>query len=101
MTEAGEQAEVAGMWMSLCADQAWGCVCLYFFVGFYFAFWFLFVCYFNAYICFAATQSCEEKLLAWDSPGQTLELERARSEPLLTPVVPFVLNRAPCKLAAG
>ncbi|XP_009700152.1 PREDICTED: calcium/calmodulin-dependent protein kinase type II subunit gamma-like, partial [Phaethon lepturus] len=42
-----------------------------------------------------ATQSCEEKLLAWDSPGQTLELERARSEPLLTPVVPFVLNRAP------
>lgn len=62
---------------------------------------FLFVYYFNAYICFAATQSCEEKLLAWDSPGQTLELERARSEPLLTPVVPFVLNRAPCKLAAG
>ncbi|XP_010151944.1 PREDICTED: calcium/calmodulin-dependent protein kinase type II subunit gamma-like, partial [Eurypyga helias] len=42
-----------------------------------------------------ATQSCEEKLLAWDSPGQTLELERAQSEPLLTPVVPFVLNRAP------
>lgn len=94
--------EVAGgMWMSLCADRGWGCVCLYFFVGFYFAFWFLFVYYFNAYICFAATQSCEEKLLAWDSPGQTLELERARSEPLLTPVVPFVLNRAPCKLAAG
>lgn len=61
----------------------------------------LFVYYFNAYVCFAATQSCEEKLLAWDSPGQTLELERARSEPLLTPVVPFVLNRAPCKLAAG
>lgn len=61
---------------------------------------FLFVRYFNAYICFAATQSCEEKLHAWDSPGQTLELERARSEPLLTPVVPFVLNRAPCKLAA-
>ncbi|XP_010122279.1 PREDICTED: calcium/calmodulin-dependent protein kinase type II subunit gamma-like, partial [Chlamydotis macqueenii] len=57
-------------------------------------------------LCFSATQlagtvvslpvtSCEEKLLAWDSPGQTLELERARSEPLLTPVVPFVLNRAP------
>ncbi|GAB0192306.1 calcium/calmodulin-dependent protein kinase type II subunit gamma [Grus japonensis] len=44
-----------------------------------------------------ATQSCEEKLLAWDSPGQTLELERARSEPLLTPVVPFVLNRAPLR----
>ncbi|EMP28458.1 Calcium/calmodulin-dependent protein kinase type II subunit gamma [Chelonia mydas] len=41
-----------------------------------------------------ATQSCEEKLLAWDSPGQTLELERAQSEPLLTPVVPFVLNSA-------
>lgn len=89
------------MWMSLCADRGWGCVCLYFFLGFYFAFWFLFVYYFNAYICFAATKSCEEKLLAWDSPGQTLELERARSEPLLTPVVPFVLNRAPCKLAAG
>ncbi|XP_035185653.1 calcium/calmodulin-dependent protein kinase type II subunit gamma isoform X16 [Oxyura jamaicensis] len=53
-------------------------------------------------LCFSATtQSCEEKLLAWDSPGQTLELERARSEPLLTPVVPFVLNSAPCKLAAG
>ncbi|KAM9273498.1 calcium/calmodulin-dependent protein kinase type II subunit gamma isoform 4-T5 [Morus bassanus] len=44
-----------------------------------------------------ATQSCEEKLLAWDSPGQTLELERARSEPLLTPVVPFVLNCAPLR----
>ncbi|XP_053804692.1 calcium/calmodulin-dependent protein kinase type II subunit gamma isoform X3 [Vidua macroura] len=44
-----------------------------------------------------ATQSCEEKLHAWDSPGQTLELERARSEPLLTPVVPFVLNRAPLR----
>nr|XP_032634158.1 calcium/calmodulin-dependent protein kinase type II subunit gamma isoform X3 [Chelonoidis abingdonii] len=41
-----------------------------------------------------ATRSCEEKLLAWDSPGQTLELERAQSEPLLTPVVPFVLNSA-------
>ncbi|XP_048715031.1 calcium/calmodulin-dependent protein kinase type II subunit gamma isoform X15 [Caretta caretta] len=41
-----------------------------------------------------ATQSCEEKLLAWDSPGQTLELERAQSEPLLTPVVPFVFNSA-------
>ncbi|XP_075614704.1 calcium/calmodulin-dependent protein kinase type II subunit gamma isoform X10 [Balearica regulorum gibbericeps] len=49
-------------------------------------------------LCFSATtQSCEEKLLAWDSPGQTLELERARSEPLLTPVVPFVLNRAPLR----
>ncbi|XP_032838089.2 calcium/calmodulin-dependent protein kinase type II subunit gamma isoform X2 [Tyto alba] len=49
-------------------------------------------------LCFSATtQSCEEKLLAWDSPGQTLELERARSEPLLTPVVPFVLNCAPLR----
>nr|XP_054493642.1 calcium/calmodulin-dependent protein kinase type II subunit gamma isoform X2 [Agelaius phoeniceus] len=49
-------------------------------------------------LCFSATtQSCEEKLHAWDSPGQTLELERARSEPLLTPVVPFVLNRAPLR----
>ncbi|XP_074686731.1 calcium/calmodulin-dependent protein kinase type II subunit gamma isoform X12 [Strix aluco] len=49
-------------------------------------------------LCFSATtQSCEEKLLAWDSPGQTLELERARSEPLLTPVVPFVLNPAPLR----
>ncbi|KAM9133510.1 calcium/calmodulin-dependent protein kinase type II subunit gamma isoform 1-T3 [Pangshura tecta] len=46
-------------------------------------------------LCFSATtQSCEEKLLAWDSPGQTLELERAQSESLLTPVVPFVLNSA-------
>ncbi|XP_032634157.1 calcium/calmodulin-dependent protein kinase type II subunit gamma isoform X1 [Chelonoidis abingdonii] len=46
-------------------------------------------------LCFSATtRSCEEKLLAWDSPGQTLELERAQSEPLLTPVVPFVLNSA-------
>lgn len=87
----------------MCADRGWGCVCLHFFVVFLVFFLlsnFLFVRYFNAYICFAATQSCEEKLHAWDSPGQTLELERARSEPLLTPVVPFVLNRAPCKLAA-
>ncbi|XP_073208991.1 calcium/calmodulin-dependent protein kinase type II subunit gamma isoform X4 [Lepidochelys kempii] len=46
-------------------------------------------------LCFSATtQSCEEKLLAWDSPGQTLELEHAQSEPLLTPVVPFVFNSA-------
>ncbi|KAM7171316.1 calcium/calmodulin-dependent protein kinase type II subunit gamma isoform 3-T5 [Macrochelys suwanniensis] len=46
-------------------------------------------------LCFSATtQSYEEKLLAWDSPRQTLELERAQSEPLLTPVVPFVLNSA-------
>uniref|UniRef100_A0A7M4EK64 calcium/calmodulin-dependent protein kinase n=1 Tax=Crocodylus porosus TaxID=8502 RepID=A0A7M4EK64_CROPO len=44
-----------------------------------------------------STQSCEEKLLAWDSPGQTLELERAQSEPLLTPVVPFVLNSPPLR----
>ncbi|XP_019357936.1 PREDICTED: calcium/calmodulin-dependent protein kinase type II subunit gamma isoform X2 [Gavialis gangeticus] len=49
-------------------------------------------------LCFSATtQSCEEKLLAWDSPGQTLELERAQSEPLLTPVVPFVLNSPPLR----
>ncbi|XP_075466775.1 calcium/calmodulin-dependent protein kinase type II subunit gamma isoform X11 [Ascaphus truei] len=39
-----------------------------------------------------ATQSCEDKLLAWDSPGQTLELERTQSEPVLTPVVQFSLN---------
>ncbi|XP_029464861.1 calcium/calmodulin-dependent protein kinase type II subunit gamma isoform X18 [Rhinatrema bivittatum] len=44
-----------------------------------------------------ATQSCEEKLLAWDSPGQTVELERAQSEPILTPVVPFSLNSAPLR----
>ncbi|XP_067393619.1 calcium/calmodulin-dependent protein kinase type II subunit gamma isoform X3 [Emydura macquarii macquarii] len=45
--------------------------------------------------CFpVATQSCDEKLLAWASPGQTLELARAQSDPLLTPVVPFVLNSA-------
>nr|XP_033796384.1 calcium/calmodulin-dependent protein kinase type II subunit gamma isoform X9 [Geotrypetes seraphini] len=44
-----------------------------------------------------ATQSCEEKLLAWDSPGQTVELERAQSEPILTPVVPFSLNGAPLR----
>ncbi|XP_075466770.1 calcium/calmodulin-dependent protein kinase type II subunit gamma isoform X6 [Ascaphus truei] len=40
----------------------------------------------------ATTQSCEDKLLAWDSPGQTLELERTQSEPVLTPVVQFSLN---------
>ncbi|XP_067393679.1 calcium/calmodulin-dependent protein kinase type II subunit gamma isoform X10 [Emydura macquarii macquarii] len=46
-------------------------------------------------LCFSATtQSCDEKLLAWASPGQTLELARAQSDPLLTPVVPFVLNSA-------
>ncbi|KAE8591181.1 hypothetical protein XENTR_v10018332 [Xenopus tropicalis] len=39
-----------------------------------------------------AAQSCEEKLLAWDSPGQTVELEPAQSEPMLTPVVPFSLS---------
>ncbi|XP_030059247.1 calcium/calmodulin-dependent protein kinase type II subunit gamma isoform X5 [Microcaecilia unicolor] len=44
-----------------------------------------------------ATQSCEEKLLAWDSPGQTVELERAQSEPILTPVVPFSVNGAPLR----
>ncbi|XP_029464848.1 calcium/calmodulin-dependent protein kinase type II subunit gamma isoform X6 [Rhinatrema bivittatum] len=49
-------------------------------------------------LCFSATtQSCEEKLLAWDSPGQTVELERAQSEPILTPVVPFSLNSAPLR----
>ncbi|KAM4702504.1 calcium/calmodulin-dependent protein kinase type II subunit gamma isoform 2-T2 [Rhinophrynus dorsalis] len=43
--------------------------------------------------CSATNQSCEEKLLAWDSPGQTLELEPAQPEPvLLTPVVPFSVN---------
>ncbi|XP_018082313.1 calcium/calmodulin dependent protein kinase (CaM kinase) II gamma S homeolog isoform X14 [Xenopus laevis] len=41
-----------------------------------------------------ATQSCEEKLLAWESPGQTLELEPAQSEPMLTPVVPFSLSNS-------
>ncbi|XP_013915958.1 PREDICTED: calcium/calmodulin-dependent protein kinase type II subunit gamma isoform X10 [Thamnophis sirtalis] len=39
-----------------------------------------------------ATLSYEEKLLAWDSPGQTVELDRAQSEPVLTPVVPFAFN---------
>ncbi|XP_040293059.1 calcium/calmodulin-dependent protein kinase type II subunit gamma isoform X8 [Bufo bufo] len=39
-----------------------------------------------------ATQSCEEKILAWESPGQTLEVEHAQAEPLLTPVVPFSLS---------
>ncbi|KAM3913169.1 calcium/calmodulin-dependent protein kinase type II subunit gamma isoform 11-T11 [Leptodactylus fuscus] len=39
-----------------------------------------------------ATQSCEEKILAWESPGQTLEVEQAQAEPLLTPVVPFSLS---------
>ncbi|XP_044276081.1 calcium/calmodulin-dependent protein kinase type II subunit gamma isoform X11 [Varanus komodoensis] len=43
------------------------------------------------------TQSCEEKLLAWDSPGQTVELDRAQSEPVLTPVVPFALNSPPLR----
>ncbi|XP_063163723.1 calcium/calmodulin-dependent protein kinase type II subunit gamma isoform X11 [Candoia aspera] len=38
------------------------------------------------------TLSYEEKLLAWDSPGQTVELDRAQSEPVLTPVVPFAFN---------
>ncbi|XP_075790727.1 calcium/calmodulin-dependent protein kinase type II subunit gamma isoform X3 [Pelodiscus sinensis] len=46
-------------------------------------------------LCFSATtQSCEEKLLAWDSPGQALESARAQPEPALTPVVPFVLASA-------
>ncbi|XP_060092667.1 calcium/calmodulin-dependent protein kinase type II subunit gamma isoform X18 [Heteronotia binoei] len=44
-----------------------------------------------------AIQSCEEKLLAWDSPGQTVELDRAQSEPDLTPVVPFMLNSPPLR----
>ncbi|XP_069836688.1 calcium/calmodulin-dependent protein kinase type II subunit gamma isoform X4 [Dendropsophus ebraccatus] len=39
-----------------------------------------------------ATVSCEEKVLAWESPGQTLEVEHAQTEPLLTPVVPFSLS---------
>ncbi|XP_069466755.1 calcium/calmodulin-dependent protein kinase type II subunit gamma isoform X5 [Ambystoma mexicanum] len=39
-----------------------------------------------------ASQSYEEKLLAWESPGQTLELELAQSEPILAPVVQFSLN---------
>ncbi|XP_056386576.1 calcium/calmodulin-dependent protein kinase type II subunit gamma isoform X15 [Hyla sarda] len=39
-----------------------------------------------------AIQSCEEKVLAWESPGQTLEVEHAQTEPLLTPVVPFSLS---------
>ncbi|KAG9485184.1 hypothetical protein GDO78_008332 [Eleutherodactylus coqui] len=39
-----------------------------------------------------AMQSCEEKVLAWESPGQTLEVEQAQAEPLLTPVVPFSLS---------
>ncbi|KAG8552132.1 hypothetical protein GDO81_004417 [Engystomops pustulosus] len=39
-----------------------------------------------------AMQSCEEKVLAWESPGQTLEVEHVQPEPLLTPVVPFSLS---------
>ncbi|XP_053547960.1 calcium/calmodulin-dependent protein kinase type II subunit gamma isoform X14 [Bombina bombina] len=38
------------------------------------------------------THSCEEKLIAWDSPGQTLEIEPAQSEPVLTPIVPFSVS---------
>ncbi|XP_066475114.1 calcium/calmodulin-dependent protein kinase type II subunit gamma isoform X3 [Tiliqua scincoides] len=49
------------------------------------------------YSATTATQSCEEKLLAWDSPGQTVELDRAQSEPVLTPVVPFALNSRPLR----
>ncbi|XP_063290945.1 calcium/calmodulin-dependent protein kinase type II subunit gamma isoform X5 [Pelobates fuscus] len=41
---------------------------------------------------YSTTQSCEDKLLAWDSPGQTLEIEHAQPEPVLTPVVPFSLS---------
>lgn len=64
---------------------------------------FCFYFYFNACICFAATAtlSYEEKLLAWDSPGQTEELDRAQSEPVLTPVVPFAFNSLSCKLAVN
>ncbi|XP_041424789.1 calcium/calmodulin-dependent protein kinase type II subunit gamma isoform X4 [Xenopus laevis] len=42
----------------------------------------------------STAQSCEKTLLAWDSPGQTLELEPAQSEPMLTPVVPFSLSNS-------
>ncbi|KAM5140770.1 calcium/calmodulin-dependent protein kinase type II subunit gamma isoform 5-T5 [Mantella aurantiaca] len=41
-----------------------------------------------------ASQSCEEKVLAWESPGQTLEIEHAQPEPMLTPVVPFSLSNS-------
>lgn len=94
-------ASRAGWAAGVCVPSGWGCVCVCTSLLVLLSGLRLFVYYCNAYVCFAATQSCEEKLLAWDSPGQTLELERARSEPLLTPVVPFVLNSAPCKLAAG
>ncbi|KAM9325558.1 calcium/calmodulin-dependent protein kinase type II subunit gamma [Gastrophryne carolinensis] len=40
------------------------------------------------------TQSCEEKVLAWESPGQTLEAEHAQPEPMLTPVVPFAVSNS-------
>lgn len=97
-----ERAQLAGTGASLCAHGlGLACVCISVLVFILLSGLRSFVHYFNAYVCFAATQSCEEKLLAWDSPGQTLELERARSEPLLTPVVPFVHSSAPCKLAAG
>lgn len=97
-----ERAQCAGTGASLCAHGlGLACVCISVLVFILLSGLRSFVHYFNAYVCFAATQSCEEKLLAWDSPGQTLELERARSEPLLTPVVPFVHSSAPCKLAAG
>ncbi|XP_053306545.1 calcium/calmodulin-dependent protein kinase type II subunit gamma isoform X8 [Spea bombifrons] len=36
-----------------------------------------------------ATMSCEDKLLAWESPGHTLEIEHPQREHVLTPVVPF------------
>ncbi|XP_072281073.1 calcium/calmodulin-dependent protein kinase type II subunit gamma isoform X8 [Pyxicephalus adspersus] len=41
-----------------------------------------------------ATQSCEEKVLAWESPGQTVEIEHAQPEPMLTPVVPFSFSNS-------
>lgn len=79
----------------MCSVTVWcDCACVQHSPYFTFSF------YFNACICFAATatQSCEEKFLAWDNPGQTVELDRAQSEPVLTPVVPFALNNRPCKL---
>nr|DBA15331.1 TPA: hypothetical protein GDO54_004559 [Pyxicephalus adspersus] len=46
-------------------------------------------------LCAAATtQSCEEKVLAWESPGQTVEIEHAQPEPMLTPVVPFSFSNS-------
>ncbi|XP_072851071.1 calcium/calmodulin-dependent protein kinase type II subunit gamma isoform X7 [Pogona vitticeps] len=55
------------------------------------------LCYSATTTTTTTTQSCDEKLLAWDSPGQTVELDRAQSEPVLTPVVPFALNNPPLR----